>query len=377
VTDNVGVDNATLASYTVSSDEAASGQLQRVKLAYSADGVDTHVTADANGLKVQGQVSLANSVVNVSQAGSYSVTQGTSPWVVNTGGSVSVSGTVLASQAGSYAVTPTGTVNTSLVGSANVLQGTSPWLASIVGSINNNPLNVNASQAGSWTVTAGSGTNTLNVNVASHTDSHTFNYNIASQSLSAVTVDEGNTPFNINLASQSLSAVTVSSGSNTFNINLASQGLSGVTLSTATLNVNLASRTTSATENVSVVGSTFVNQGPSTWRGTFKSAAGALGSFTQSAGAAGVKNYLEGFTYSWNASFISSNATTFQIKDGTVVIYEEAISGAGNAATVNGNKTVIFDAPLAGTAASTMTSQFSAVSAGSVEIVSMWGYTGA
>jgi hypothetical protein len=87
VTDNVSVDNATLASYTVSSDEAASGQLQRVKLAYSADGVDTHVTADAQGLKVQGQVSLANSVVNVSQAGSYSVTQGTSPWVVNTGGS--------------------------------------------------------------------------------------------------------------------------------------------------------------------------------------------------------------------------------------------------------------------------------------------------
>src|SRR3954471_20750 len=342
--DNVGVDNAALASYTVSSDEAASGQLQRIKLAYSADGVDTHVTADAQGLKVQGQVSLANSVVNVSQAGSYSVTQGTSPWVVNTGGSVSVSGTTL---------------------------------ASIVGSINNNPLNVNASQAGSWAVTAGSGTNTLNVNVASHTDSHTFNYNIASQSLSAVTVDEGNTPFNVNLASQSLSAVTVSSGSNTFNINLASQGLSGVTLSTATLNVNLASRTTSATENVSVVGSTFVNQGPSTWRGTFKSAAGSLGSFTQSAGAAGVKNYLEGFTYSWNASFISSNATAFQIKDGTVVIYEEAIAGAGNAATVNGNKTVIFDAPLAGTAASTMTSQFSAVSAGSVEIVSMWGYTGA
>jgi hypothetical protein len=189
VTDNVGVDNATLASYTVSSDEAASGQLQRVKLAYSADGVDTHVTADAQGLKVQGQVSLANSVVNVSQAGSYSVTQGTSPWVVNTGGSVSVSGTTL---------------------------------ASIVGSINNNPLNVNASQAGSWTVTAGSGTNTLNVNVASHTDSHTFNYNIASQSLSAVTVDEGNTPFNVNLASQSLSAVTVSAGSNTLNVNVAS-----------------------------------------------------------------------------------------------------------------------------------------------------------
>jgi hypothetical protein len=107
VTDNVGVDNATLASYTVSSDEAASGQLQRVKLAYSADGVDTHVTADAQGLKVQGQVSLANSVVNVSQAGSYSVTQGTSP-------GLPIGGRLCRrysppSQAGSYAVTPTGT----------------------------------------------------------------------------------------------------------------------------------------------------------------------------------------------------------------------------------------------------------------------------
>jgi len=44
---------ATPASGTqVSTDEAASGHIQRVKLAYSADGVDTHVPADADGLKV-------------------------------------------------------------------------------------------------------------------------------------------------------------------------------------------------------------------------------------------------------------------------------------------------------------------------------------
>lgn len=44
---------ATPASGTqVSTDEAASGHIQRVKLTYSADGVDTHVTADADGLMV-------------------------------------------------------------------------------------------------------------------------------------------------------------------------------------------------------------------------------------------------------------------------------------------------------------------------------------
>ena len=44
---------ATPASGTqVSTDEAASGHIQRVKLAYSADGVDTHVQADSAGLLV-------------------------------------------------------------------------------------------------------------------------------------------------------------------------------------------------------------------------------------------------------------------------------------------------------------------------------------
>jgi len=54
--DNVTFQSAQLATPAsgtqVSTDEAASGHIQRVKLAYSADGVDTHVQADANGLLV-------------------------------------------------------------------------------------------------------------------------------------------------------------------------------------------------------------------------------------------------------------------------------------------------------------------------------------
>lgn len=50
--DNVTVDNGDGTDYTVSSDEGAGGHVQRVKLAYSADGSETHITADANGLLV-------------------------------------------------------------------------------------------------------------------------------------------------------------------------------------------------------------------------------------------------------------------------------------------------------------------------------------
>ena len=50
--DNVLIDNGALTDYTVSADEAASGLLQRVKLAYSADGSDTHVPATVDGMLV-------------------------------------------------------------------------------------------------------------------------------------------------------------------------------------------------------------------------------------------------------------------------------------------------------------------------------------
>ena len=50
--DNVTVDNGTGLDYIVSSDEGAGGQVQRVKLAYSADGSEVHVPAGAGGLLV-------------------------------------------------------------------------------------------------------------------------------------------------------------------------------------------------------------------------------------------------------------------------------------------------------------------------------------
>lgn len=50
--DNVLVDNVDEPDYTVSTDEAASGHVQRVKLTQSADGSDTHIQADADGLLV-------------------------------------------------------------------------------------------------------------------------------------------------------------------------------------------------------------------------------------------------------------------------------------------------------------------------------------
>ena len=50
--DNVLIDNGVETDYTVSSDEGVGGHVQRVKLAYSADGSETHVPADADGLLV-------------------------------------------------------------------------------------------------------------------------------------------------------------------------------------------------------------------------------------------------------------------------------------------------------------------------------------
>lgn len=51
--DQVTVDNGSGTDYTVSTDDAgASGHVQRVKLAYSADGSATHVQADADGVLV-------------------------------------------------------------------------------------------------------------------------------------------------------------------------------------------------------------------------------------------------------------------------------------------------------------------------------------
>lgn len=50
--DNVTVDNGALTDYVTSTDEGVGGHVQRVKLAYSADGSETHISADADGLLV-------------------------------------------------------------------------------------------------------------------------------------------------------------------------------------------------------------------------------------------------------------------------------------------------------------------------------------
>ena len=52
MTDNITIDNGGLSDFDASTDYAASGHVQRVKLTYSADGSDTHVPATADGLLV-------------------------------------------------------------------------------------------------------------------------------------------------------------------------------------------------------------------------------------------------------------------------------------------------------------------------------------
>jgi len=82
----------------VSTDEAASGHIQRVKLAYSADGVDTHVGADADGLLVN---LGANNDVTVT--GTVTANAGTGPFPVSdNGGSLTVDGTLAATQSGTW-----------------------------------------------------------------------------------------------------------------------------------------------------------------------------------------------------------------------------------------------------------------------------------
>jgi len=56
MTDNVTIDNGGLSDFDTSTDYATSGHIQRVKLTYSADGDDTHIPADADGLLVNAGV---------------------------------------------------------------------------------------------------------------------------------------------------------------------------------------------------------------------------------------------------------------------------------------------------------------------------------
>ena len=127
--DNVQFQSAQLATpasgTTVSTDEAASGHIQRVKLAYSADGVDTHVTADASGLLVNtgahldaihdamaltDQAMAVKAAIfghNSGGAGSYEPVKVTPSGALTVevndgGGSITVDGTVAATQSGTW-----------------------------------------------------------------------------------------------------------------------------------------------------------------------------------------------------------------------------------------------------------------------------------
>ena len=145
--DNVQFQSTQLATpasgTTVSTDEAASGHIQRVKLAYSADGVDTHVTADASGLlinpgnahidAIHDAMSLTDQAIavkaaifghNSGGAGSYEPVKVTPSGALTVevndgGGSITVDGTVAATQSGTWTVGVSGTA-TNIAGQSTV-----------------------------------------------------------------------------------------------------------------------------------------------------------------------------------------------------------------------------------------------------------------
>ncbi len=136
MTDDVTVDNGTLTDYVVSADAAtADGALvQRVKLAYSADGSTTHVAADADGLLVNlganNDVTVTGTVTASDGGGTLSVDDGGSSLTVD--GSVSISGSVaVTDNSGSLTVDNAGTFA------------------------------VQAAQSGTWTVQPGNTANTV------------------------------------------------------------------------------------------------------------------------------------------------------------------------------------------------------------------------
>lgn len=151
---------ATPASGTqVSTDEAASGHVQRVKLAYSADGVDTHVQADANGLLINtgthqdevihpvattdvglttkstifGYSTSGNSFepVKVAPSGALTVE------IDDGGGSITVDGTVAATQSGTWNLNNIGGTISLPTGAA-----TETSLATVAGAVSSSNLRV-------------------------------------------------------------------------------------------------------------------------------------------------------------------------------------------------------------------------------------------
>lgn len=146
-------DDVTLNSMTggpvVATDDSGTGHVQIVKLAYSADGSRTPITADTNGLKVNVgntvTVTLgaalpagSNVIGAVTQSGTWNIGSITTLPALATGSNVI------------GAVTQSGTWN---VGSITTLPALSAG-SNVIGGV---------TQSGSWTVTANAGTGTLAV----------------------------------------------------------------------------------------------------------------------------------------------------------------------------------------------------------------------
>lgn len=119
IADNVTVDNGDLTDYTVSADESTSGgrAVQRVKLAYSADGSETHAQVDADGVLVN--LGANNDVTVTSLALPTGAATAAKQPALGTAGSPSVdvvsvqgvaSGTAMAVSDGGASLTVDGTV---------------------------------------------------------------------------------------------------------------------------------------------------------------------------------------------------------------------------------------------------------------------------
>ena len=223
---------ATPASGTkVSTDEAASGHIQRVKLAYSADGVDTHVQADADGLLVslgthKDSVGTAMATTDIATAtkaaifgyttsggGSFQPVKVTpsgaltvEATITDGSGPVTVDGTVAATQSGTWNVGITGTpalpanasteytlatlssnFSTALNGSNLRVGGfvdarqTGAWTVGVAGSVpvtdnggsltvdNGGTFAVQAAQSGTWNINNVAGTISLPTGAATET----------------------------------------------------------------------------------------------------------------------------------------------------------------------------------------------------------------
>lgn len=146
--DNPIIDNGTLTDYTVSADEGSGGYVQRVKLAYSADGSETHVSADADGL-------LVNLGTNndVTVTGTVTANAGT--------GTMAVSAASLPLPSGASTLAEQQSQTTHLSTIASGVDGVEGLLAALTGTVSGTELQVDVVTMPTTTVQDGGGSLTV------------------------------------------------------------------------------------------------------------------------------------------------------------------------------------------------------------------------